>query len=444
MKLKTIYTFLGAALLLTGCASEAPFPSDRVNPGDMGEFHKSSINLNVVSGEGIHIVTRAGEEKININEFKIDFFEDGKVKKSFTYGAMPNVVMLDPGTYQIKATFGEDKDASFNNPYFVGESGEFEVKSNQITSDIDPIKCTLRNVKVTIKLEVSLKEAFGENGSIVVKLGNSGPGLTFTKEDIENGTPGYFRIDSENTLVAVFKGTVYGTEIIETKSLSEISAGTHYEMTFKLHDHVGSTSGLTTGNVNIDASVNYENITNEVTIEDVDMKHEDSERPKQEDPNDDPSTGDDPENPTVESKLEITAKAPINLDERNDVVENMECVLYVKHDAEITKFEIEIDSETLTDAILTGVGLSSKFELISGKTIDGRDVKEGLVGLGFPVGDDINVRSDDDESWEDITFDISEFMPLLGIYGAADHDFILTVTDTNNKTVTKTLKLKTL
>lgn len=451
MKLKNIYTFLATILLLTGCAAEAPFPSDRVNPGDMGEFHKSSINLDIISGEGIHIVTRAGEEDLNLNEFQIDFLEDGKVKKSFDYGAMPNVVMLDPGVYQIKATYGEDKDALFNNPYFIGESGEFIVESNKITSNIDPIKCTLRNVKVTIKFEESLIAAFGEDGTIVVKLGNSGPGLTFTKEDIEKGTPGYFKIGSENTLVAVFHGKVFGTEITETKSLSEISAGTHYEMTFKLHDHTGSNSGTTTSSVNIDASVNYENISNDVTVEDVDMKHEDTERPKQDDQTEDPGKEDpvdpgkeDPENPTVDSKLEITAKAPIDLDVRNDVVEGMECVLYVKHNSEIKEFEVEIDSETLTLDVLSGVGLSTKFELISGKTAEGADVMEGLAGLGLPVGDSINVRTEDGEGWEDVVFDISGFMQLLGIYGAANHNFILTVTDANNKTVSKTLKLKTL
>ncbi|MDE6558838.1 MAG: hypothetical protein K2K29_03010, partial [Muribaculaceae bacterium] len=56
-----------------------------------------------------------------------------------------------------------------------------------------------------------------------------------------------------------------------------------------------------------------------------------------------------------------------------------------------------------------------------------------LTGLGLPV----NVGGK-----QSVSFDITGFMPMLGILGEGNHEFKLTVTDANGTTV-KTLKLHT-
>ncbi|MBD5357181.1 MAG: DUF4493 domain-containing protein [Bacteroides sp.] len=435
MKFKNIYSLLGGMLLLSGCAAEAPFQSEREDKDGMGEFRKDALNLDVISGDGINVVTRAGEEDININDFKIQFFKDGNLEKAVRYGEMPDVIMLDPGVYRITAKYNEDKDAEWNNPFFEGMSGEFSVTAGSITSDIDPIKCTLKNVKVSIIFDETLKNDMSEESYIEVKLGNSGPGLKYTMQN--EGEAGYFRKGSESTLIATFHGEINGSEVTETKSLQEVTEGTHYQVTFKLHGHNSENSGNASGSVSVDASVNYENIEQDVTVKDQ-LLDDESERPSQDDdPNEDPNgpNDDDPVTPPSDGGPTITGREPINIDDWNVATEGLTCILDVHSDTGITGFKVKINSATLTDDILTGVGLAAEFDLISCTTAAGTDVKEGLEGLGLPVAEQV-------ENQKDVVFDVSQFMGLLGIYGAADHIFVLTVTDASGTTV-KELKLRT-
>ena len=131
----------------------------------------------------------------------------------------------------------------------------------------------------------------------------------------------------------------------------------------------------------------------------------------------------------------VVGRAPINIDDWNVAFEGLECVLDVHSETGITGFKVKIDSATLTDGILTGVGLASEFDLIACTTAAGTDVRDGLEGLGLPVAEQVNGQ-------KDVVFDVSQFMGLLGIYGAADHRFILTISDASG-TVVKELKLRT-
>lgn len=445
MKIKNIYSLLGGLFLLTGCTSEAPFQSERGDKDGMGEFHKSSLNLDVISGDGVNVITRAGEENVNINDFKIQFRKDGILEKTVVYKDMPDVVMLDPGVYRITARYNDDEDAAWDNPVFEGTSGEFSVTAGSITSDIDPIKCVLMNVKVSIVFDQSLMNEIDADGYIEVKLGNNGPGLKYYKNETKAG---YFRIGSEKTLIATFHGIINGAQVTETKSLQDVAAGTHYQVTFKLHNHSTENSGTALGAVSVDASVNYENIEQNIAVKD-ELLADESERPKQDDPNtpgdDDPNTpgDDDPNTPGNDNPVTppddggptVTGREPINIDDWNVAVEGLECVLDVHSDTGITGFTVKINSATLTNDILTGVGLASEFDLISCTTAAGVDVKEGLADLGLPVAEEV-------ENQTDVVFDVSQFMGLLGIYGAADHKFILTITDASGTTV-KELKLRT-
>ena len=435
MRFKNIYSLAGGLLLLTGCAAEAPFPSERGDKDGMGEFRKSALNLDVITSEGIDVITRAGEESVNINGFTIEFHKDGNLEKRVIYKDMPDVVMLDPGVYRITAKYNEDKDAAFENPVFEGISGEFSVTAGSITSDIDPIKCVLKNVKVTIVFDQSLLNEIGDGGYVEVKLGNSGPGLQYFANETRAG---YFKIGSEKTLVATFHGDINGSQVTETKSLQDISAGTQYELTFKLHNHNTDNNGSLSGGVNVDASVNYENIDQEVSVKDV-LLDDESERPNQSDP-DEPNKGDEGDDDPVTPPAEgdgptVVGRDPINIDDWNVASEGLQCVLDVHSDTGITGFKVKIDSATLTDDILTGVGLASEFDLIACTTAAGTDVRDGLEGLGLPVAEQVNGQ-------KDVVFDVSQFMGLLGIYGAADHRFILTISDASG-TVVKELKLRT-
>ena len=112
-----------------------------------------------------------------------------------------------------------------------------------------------------------------------------------------------------------------------------------------------------------------------------------------------------------------------------------EAKIHIHSEAPIASFKVKIDSETLTADVLSDVKLAPEFDLADPivTTDDGekKDLTEGLKGLEFPVGDEVKGATD-------LDFDITKFVPLTMIYGAANHRFILTVTDNagNSKTLT--------
>ena len=113
----------------------------------------------------------------------------------------------------------------------------------------------------------------------------------------------------------------------------------------------------------------------------------------------------------------------------------------------IKSFEVNINSGTLTAEVLQGVGLDTQFNLATGRSAAGKDLTEGLAGLGFPVANGGTTSGGktygpvvDQTS---VTFNISQFIPLLSIYGAAYHDFELTVTDNAGQVGTCVIKFQT-
>jgi len=68
------------------------------------------------------------------------------------------------------------------------------------------------------------------------------------------------------------------------------------------------------------------------------------------------------------------------------------------------------------------VGLAPELDLVSPG-----DYKEPLEGLGFPTGEKVVGQTS-------VSFDISDFMPLIPLLGTGDSDFRLTVTDNEGQT----------
>jgi hypothetical protein len=77
---------------------------------------------------------------------------------------------------------------------------------------------------------------------------------------------------------------------------------------------------------------------------------------------------------------------------------------------------VKIISDGLTPEVLTGVGLTDEFDLAYPGSYE-----VGLNGLGFPTGNDVIGKTA-------VTFDITQFISLLGIY-PGQNTFRLTVTD---------------
>ena len=122
-----------------------------------------------------------------------------------------------------------------------------------------------------------------------------------------------------------------------------------------------------------------------------------------------------------------------NIDERQTITSDTTCKIRVVAPLAIQDFEIEIKSNTLTPEELAGVGLASEFSLVTST-----DMLESLAGLGFPVGDDVYGQTLITED----KLDITSFLSILSMLGSGDHDFVMTVTDMEGNTTTKTVMMR--
>ena len=411
--MKKIYLIplLSAGLLMAGCSKEKGF-DDEMSDGE-GQVLKTALDMSTTSDQ--IMVTRA-EQGVDLSNFKINFIKKGETvaAKSYTYSEMPDVVTLKVGTYTATAELGQDLNAEWENPYFKGQSEEFEVEAYKITSFISPIECALMNIKATIAFDETLLAAMSSDSYVEVKVGDN-PGLNFTSAEATAGKAGYFKHTNENTLVATFHG----------------AKGRWYKLTFKLHQNSGGDpTGGASGEIVVDASVTTEDVNADVTLAD-DEPLDDSDRPNW-------GGGDDPEPPTPGEEPEIIALSsglvfdtPWNVPSDPDLAK---CAFKVVSHAEggVQELTCEIVSDMLNADELGNAGLPTFLDLVNAPAADSAfpnywvalsgDGTASNPGLGFPT----NVRGR-----SEINFDMSQFMTLMSIWPGEKHTFKLHVKDAN-------------
>jgi len=424
MKKSYILPILAAGLLFTGCSKENPFGGESTTEG---QVLKTALAVTLNTDETVR-QQAATRGDVNLNDFTVVFTKGGAPVAKYKYSEMPEVVTLPAGEYTCSATYGENRVAEWESPYYLGQSGTFVVEPMEITSYIDPIECKLENVKVTVTFDPVLVSRMSPDSYVEVKVG-ANEGLKYTTVEADSGKAGYFLHTAETTLVATFYGTIDGSKTTETKSYKDIQRGCHYKLNFKLHTGgEGEGTGDANGEVVLDATVTTVDVERDVTVEDEPMVPDWSEHPGH--GTDEPDPGPGPDDPKAEAPT-ITAEAPVNLDIVNDGPSLTSCVLNIHSSAEggITGLICDIDSPLLPKEDLESVaGLSDHLDLVNTNPA----YIESLTNFGFPY----NVGGQND-----VKFNISGFMGLLGALGEGEHHFILTVTDANG-TTTRTLKIK--
>lgn len=426
--MKKIYLIplLSAGLLMAGCSKEKGFGSEMSD--DEGQVLKTALDMSTTSDQ--IMVTRA-EQGVDLSNFKINFIKKGEsvAAKSFTYSEMPDVVTLKVGTYTATAELGQDLNAEWENPYFKGQSEEFDIEAYQITSFISPIECALMNIKATISFDETLLAAMSPDSYVEVKVGDN-PGLNFTTAEATAGKAGYFKHTNENTLVATFHGTVNGSEIVESKSYEGIDKGRWYKLTFKLHQNSGGDpTGGASGEIVVDASVTTEDVNADVTIDD-DEPLDDNDRPNWGGGDEPPTPGEAPEMVGVSSGLVFDTPWEVNA--------GTECIFKIISHATggIQELTCEIISNKLTpEELASVVQLPNVLDLVNAPAADSQfpnywkvltgDGSDDYPGLGFPT----NVGGS-----HEVTFNLSTFMGLMGGLGAGErHTFKLHVKDANGE-----------
>lgn len=118
-----------------------------------------------------------------------------------------------------------------------------------------------------------------------------------------------------------------------------------------------------------------------------------------------------------------------DIDKQQTYVAGMTCDLKITAPLTIADMRVKIISATLTPEELAGVGLAGEFSLVNDT-----QYFESLKNLGFPVGDEVEGKSELDLS-------ITNFLGVLNMLGAGDHNFEISVVDAEGNTTTKTVMM---
>ena len=351
---------------------------------------------------------------------------DGSKVASWTYATMPPAPTFAVGTYTVRVKSHTPQPVEWEKPYYAGEQ-QFQIKANDVT-DVEPIVCTLANVRVSIEVTEALKKASAGDVKITF-TGEPGVDLEFAPDETRSGYFAY--TEGLSTMKVHFEGTVSGAREDFTHVLKDIQPGQHRLVKFALRinpnppaDETGNIEIPEGEGVMVDCGVTTYEVDGTVSSkEDV---IDDSGRPGQEEGGDDPK----PDNPDVDKDITFSSST-LDLEGANMAEEFGEeeglkpAVVDIHSENGVTSLKVKIISDFLTEDMLSGIGLTSQFDLA-----DPGEYAEGLAGLGFPSADEVNGA-------HDLQFNITKFIPL--IFEEGDHKFEITVTD--SKGLVKTMVL---
>lgn len=431
MKINNILILL-FLFFLSSCHSEK-MPSEPTLQGTVSMAKlQLSVDMTVQELDSVRSLSSLSSS-VDLNSYVIDIISsEGDTINTWVYSDMPEIISLNVGSYTIEAKSSPEASIGVDKPYYYG-SENFEVKYNEIT-ELDPIKCTLNSVCVSFKFEDSVRDLVSDDFTLNFTIDNKT--LTLSKND--EGKYAYIPVSKdENVLSINWVGTIDGELESDEDRIEALKKGYHHSMLFSFEEanEDGSLSG---GELNLTITVD-----NTINSEDENVTVN---------PGDEPEIDDFPveSNPGGESGDgsgdDETDNAPtivgtnfnnntFDIDGEPLVIakgQNVTLQVTINALEGISHVFVEINSETLTEDILTEVKLAKSFDLAEPGSLE-----EGLKGLGFPVKDQVIGQTS-------VLFDITQFTSLLGIYGAANHNFIIRVVDKKNQEVTKTLKIKSI
>lgn len=482
-----------AAISLSSC-DDPLYPNGNGDGKDQGSLKTSTLSVNVLNAAQV-IESRSG---VDVSGFTVKILkkEDNTVVNTWKYGEMPEIVTLNVGDYILEVYNAEVQDAAWDAPYYYA-SKEFSIVKNDVT-DLGTVTCKLQNVKVTIQYSDVLKAAIGDGKDVKVNvvMGETGT-LDFVYGETRSG---FFKfIENSPSLVATFSGTVEGYYVSDFKVISDVAAGQHRIITFSLKD--GPTppdeyGSIGTTGLSLDFKVKTVNLAVNIPMDEDEVEPDDMLKLDSDKLTFTAAGGSKTVNVTStsdwsavssqswcklslasgakgETSVSISAdeydgtessrsaivtftmgsitrellisQAPkadqsapvitsetINLNGVNNVSDYgtgslAQVLITASNGIAHLNVKIESDNEGLAAAIDDMVGL--EFDLAYPPSDE--EKVANIKGLGFPTGNDVIGKTE-------LTFDISQFVPLLAGF-PGNHKFILNVVDANGGSVDATL-----
>lgn len=402
-----------------------------------GTVNLASLKV-AVSGSVVGVTTRAGESdeqgSINVDDYIILIHnKDGKSVKQWKYSEMPEIFSLNVGSYTVSAYSHDEKPAEFDRPYYFG-SQDFEIKADSVTN-IDELKCFLRSIMVTVEYDDDLKEILGDDVVSKVTVGDGS--LDFVKGE---SRAGYFQAtnSTSNMIDTEFTGTVDGAQVNYAEKFSGVKAGEHRIIRYsvkKINNENNGTGGTAEFTITIDATCTVVNDTIEIDPGSEDIIPDFPSNGGDEDNSDNNNSEDNnSEKPSiVGNSYEVDGQGFDISKDVLDIPSGVSTIVKVDINAPkgISHVKVEIISDVLTPEELESVGLTDKFDLA-----EPGEYETALSRLGFPVKDEVIGQTY-------LLFDITQFTGLLANLDAGEHNFKITVVDSEGNEKTETLKLKT-
>ena len=397
-----------------------------------GQLSLASMKMEVdLKVDTVYPQSRAG---VDVSNFLLTIKNSqGEQVEQYTYSEMPEIISLPVGTYTVVASSAEAATNGFDVPFYTGSTEQFTIKENELT-EVSALTCRLANVMISVEYDEELRKLMGEDVVTTVKIGDNSLDIPSS----ETRKAYLIAPASAGSMDITLKGTIDGESVTEVKRVDNVQAGQYNIIKYVLSpvdDGNNSVGGNLNIAINIDSSMTSSDETVGVNPGEEpgidDFPTDGGEEPGDGDGDGGDESGSDQNMPTIVGTNFNGNPFDISKDVLT-VTKGQSVSLSVTLLApnKMAHVYVTIDSETLTEDVLVGVNLAKNFDLA-----EPGDLEAGLKGLGFPTGTDVIGK-------EEIPFDITQFTSLLGIYGAANHNFIIRVVDQQGLEVTETLKIK--
>lgn len=397
-----------------------------------GQLSLASMKMEVdLKVDTVYPQSRTG---VDVSNFLLTIKNSqGEQVEQYTYSEMPEIISLPVGTYTVVASSAEAATNGFDVPFYTGSTEQFTIKENELT-EVSALTCRLANVMISVEYDEELRKLMGEDVVTTVKIEDNSLDIPSS----ETRKAYLIAPASAGSMDITLKGTIDGESVTEVKRVENVQAGQYNIIKYVLSP-VDDGNNSVGGNLNIAINVDSSMTSSDETVG-VNPGEEpgidDFPTDGGEEPGDGDGDGGD------ESGSEQNMPTIVGTDFNGNTFDISKDVLTVTKGQSVplsvtllapnkmAHVYVTIDSETLTEDVLVGVNLAKNFDLA-----EPGDLEAGLKGLGFPTGTDVIGK-------EKIPFDITQFTSLLGIYGAANHNFIIRVVDQQGLEVTETLKIK--
>lgn len=397
-----------------------------------GQLSLASMKMEVdLKVDTVYPQSRAG---VDVSNFLLTIKNSqGEQVEQYTYSEMPEIISLPVGTYTVVASSAEAATNGFDVPFYTGSTEQFTIKENELT-EVSALTCRLANVMISVEYDEELRKLMGEDVVTTVKIGDNSLDIPSS----ETRKAYLIAPASAGSMDITLKGTIDGESVTEVKRVENVQAGQYNIIKYVLSpvdDGNNSVGGNLNIAINIDSSMTSSDETVGVNPGEEpgidDFPTDGGEEPGDGDGDGGDESGSEQNMPTIvgtdfNDKTFDISKDVLTVTKGQSV--SLSVTLLAPN--KMAHVYVTIDSETLTEDVLVGVNLAKNFDLA-----EPGDLEAGLKGLGFPTGTDVIGK-------EEIPFDITQFTSLLGIYGAANHNFIIRVVDQQGLEVTETLKIK--